>query len=300
MRLGPVSRISMGLISLAAFLLLVADLIFGLLPDEADVAKHVRKRTSEALAVQMTALVQTEQWEALRRTMHAVISRDPEVLSIAVRRNNGEVVAETGNHAAHCVRPANDKSTLTNVLVPIDSGRETWGRLEVAYRPTTPQTLLGWLEVPGRGADAADADGGVRGVLPVPQAHPAAPGSQRRDSRPRAHRLRRAVRRGSGDRQARAMCCSPTARSAPCILPPAGRAHRQAHQGSDLVDGGLRRRPAAVDPRHAGTHVGDRRDDQDRPGRGGSGQDRDQRRADRGRARDRTRLSHHVRRPVDG
>lgn len=149
MRLGPVSRISMGLISLAAFLLLVADLIFGLLPDEADVAKHVRKRTSEALAVQMTALVQTEQWEALRRTMHAVISRDPEVLSIAVRRTNGEVVAETGNHATHWVPPANNKSTLTSVLVPIDSGKETWGRLEVAYRPTTPQTLLGWLKYPG-------------------------------------------------------------------------------------------------------------------------------------------------------
>ena len=149
MRLGPVSRISMGLISLAAFLLLVADLIFGLLPDEADIAKHVRKRTSESLAVQMTALVQTEQWEPLRRTMHAVISRDPEVLSIAVRRKNGEVVAETGNHATHWVLPANDKSTLTSVLVPIDSGKETWGRLEVAYRPTTPQTLLGWLKYPG-------------------------------------------------------------------------------------------------------------------------------------------------------
>jgi diguanylate cyclase (GGDEF)-like protein len=139
----------MGLISLVTFLLLVADLIFGILPDEADVAKHVRKRTSEALAVQMTALVQTEQWETLRRTMHAVISRDPEVLSIAVRRSNGEVVAETGNHATHWVQPANNKSTLTSVLVPIDSGKETWGRLEVAYRPTTPQTLLGWLRYPG-------------------------------------------------------------------------------------------------------------------------------------------------------
>ena len=149
MRLGPVSRISMGLISLVTFLLLVADLIFGLLPDEADVAKHVRKRTSEALAVQITALVQTEQWETLRRTMHAVISRDPEVLSIAVRRKNREVVAETGNHATHWVPPANDKSTLTSVLVPIDSGEGTWGRLEVAYRPTTPQTLLGWLRYPG-------------------------------------------------------------------------------------------------------------------------------------------------------
>jgi PAS domain S-box-containing protein len=139
----------MGLVSLAAFLLLVADLIFGLLPDEADIAKHVRKRTSEALAVQLTALVQTEQWDALRRTMHAVISRDPEVLSIGVRRSNGEVVAETGNHATHWVPPANNKSTLTSVLVPIDSGKEIWGRLEVAYRPTTPQTLLGWLKHPG-------------------------------------------------------------------------------------------------------------------------------------------------------
>lgn len=149
MRLGPVSRISLGLVSLAAFLLLTADLIFGLLPDAADVAKHVRKRTSEALAIQITALVQAEEWETLRRTMHAVISRDPQVLSIAVRRSNGEVVAETGNHATHWVPPANDKSTLTSVLVPIQSGDEIWGRLEVAYEPTTPKTLMDWLKYPG-------------------------------------------------------------------------------------------------------------------------------------------------------
>ena len=149
MRLGPVSRISMGLVSLTVFLLLAADLLFGLLPDAADVAKHVRKRTSEALAVQLTALVQTDQWEALRRTMHAVISRDPEVLSIAVRQSNGEVIAETGSHATHWVPPANDRSTLTSVVVPIDSGKEIWGRLEIAYRPTTPQTPLGWLKYPG-------------------------------------------------------------------------------------------------------------------------------------------------------
>ena len=49
----------------------------------------------------------------------------------------------------HWVPPANDKSTLTSVLVPIDAGKETWGRLELAYRPTTPQTLLGWLKYPG-------------------------------------------------------------------------------------------------------------------------------------------------------
>ena len=44
-RLGPVSRISLGLVSLAACLLLMADLLLGLLPDQADVAAHVRKRS---------------------------------------------------------------------------------------------------------------------------------------------------------------------------------------------------------------------------------------------------------------
>ena len=90
LRLGPVSRISMGLVSLAAFLLLTADLVLGLMPDAGDVAKQVRKRTSEALAVQLTALVQTDQIDAMRRTLHAVITRDDDVLSIAVRRANGQ------------------------------------------------------------------------------------------------------------------------------------------------------------------------------------------------------------------
>lgn len=149
LRLGPVSRISMGLVSLAAFLLLTADLIFGLMPDAGDVAKQVRKRTSEALAVQLTALVQTDQIEALRRTLHAVISRDEEVLSIAVRRANGEMLAETGNHDKHWVPPANNKSTITSVVVPISSDKEVWGQVELAYRPPTPQNLMGWLKYPG-------------------------------------------------------------------------------------------------------------------------------------------------------
>ena len=149
LRLGPVSRISMGLVSLAAFLLLTADLLFGLMPDAGDVAKQVRKRTSEALAVQLTALVQTDQIEALRRTLHAVISRDEEVLSIAVRRASGEVLAETGNHASHWVPPAHNKSTLTSVVVPISSGKEVWGQVELAYRAPTPQTLMAWLKYPG-------------------------------------------------------------------------------------------------------------------------------------------------------
>jgi diguanylate cyclase (GGDEF)-like protein len=150
-RLGPVARISLGLVSLAAFLLLTADLLLGLVPDQSDIAKQVRKRSAESLAVQLAALVQSEHYDILRRTLHAVISRDSEVLSIGVRRADGEMIAETGNHAKHWVPPSGNKSTLTSVLVPISSGKGVWGQIEVAYQPAIPKTLVEWLRYPGVG-----------------------------------------------------------------------------------------------------------------------------------------------------
>jgi PAS domain S-box-containing protein len=149
MRLGPVSRISLGLVSLVAFLVLTADMLFGLLPDYTEVARQVRKRTAESLAVQITALVQAEQYEILRRALHSVVSRDPDVLSIGVRRTDGDMVAETGNHQVYWVPPKDQKSTLTSVLVPISGPHGQWGRIEMAYKPMTPASASEWLRYPG-------------------------------------------------------------------------------------------------------------------------------------------------------
>jgi diguanylate cyclase (GGDEF)-like protein len=150
-RFGPVSRIALGLVSLAAFLLLTADLLLGLVPDQTDIAKQVRKRSAEALSVQLAALVQGEHYDILRRTLHAVISRDPEVLSIGVRQADGEILAETGNHAKHWVPPTTNKSTLTSVIVPVSATNGVWGQIEVAYKPAIPKTVLEWLRYPGVG-----------------------------------------------------------------------------------------------------------------------------------------------------
>ena len=148
LKLGPVARISLGLVSLASCLLLTADLILGVLPDQASMAREVRKKTSEALAVQLTALAQNEDIPTLKRTLHAVITRDADVLSIAVRRADGHLAAETGNHDRFWAPPPQNKSTLTEVLVPITSSTGPWGQLEIAYKPVTPQTLTGWLKYP--------------------------------------------------------------------------------------------------------------------------------------------------------
>jgi len=146
--LSPVTRVSLGLVSLACCLLLTADLILGMLPDEAVMARQVRKASSENLAVQLAALAQNEDSDGIRRTLHAVVSGNPDVLSVAMRRVTGEIAAETGNHERTWVRPTDDKSTLTSVVVPVNTSAGSWGQVEVSYRAVAPQSLLGWLRYP--------------------------------------------------------------------------------------------------------------------------------------------------------
>src|SRR5262249_43090493 len=112
------------------------------------VARQIRKKSSESLAIQLAALAQSDDLETLKRTLHAVVTRDPDVLSIAVRRADGHVAAQTGSHERYWVPPPQGKSTLTDVLVPIKTPNGVWGQVEVAYQPLTPQTLLGWLRYP--------------------------------------------------------------------------------------------------------------------------------------------------------
>jgi diguanylate cyclase (GGDEF)-like protein len=146
--LSPVARVSLGLVSLACCLLLTADLILGMLPDEAMIARQIRKNSSESLAVQLAALAQNEDTDGIRRTLHSVVSGNADVLSVAMRRATGEIAAETGNHERTWVQPADNKSTLTSVVVPINTSAGPWGQVEVSYRAIAPQTLAGWLRYP--------------------------------------------------------------------------------------------------------------------------------------------------------
>lgn len=146
--LSPVARVSLGLVSLACCLLLTADLILGMLPDEASTARAIRKHSTEALAVQLAALAQNEDTDGIRRTLHAVVSGNPDALSVAMRRSTGEIAAETGNHERTWVQPKDNRSTLTSVVVPVHTSAGPWGQVEVSYRAITPSTLMGWLRYP--------------------------------------------------------------------------------------------------------------------------------------------------------
>jgi len=147
-RLSPLARISVGLVSLTAFLLFVVDLVFHVFPDDVETARAVRKRVSEAVAIQLTALIQKSDFETIQRTVDGVAGRQGEIVSLAVRSEDGRVVAKSGNHDEQWTLAPGASSTLTNVAVPVYAGKDVWGQIEIAYRPVAPRTLTGWLQHP--------------------------------------------------------------------------------------------------------------------------------------------------------
>lgn len=147
-RLGPVVRIAVGLVSLTLFLMLIADLVFHVFRDDVDFARQVRKRTSENLAVQLTSLIQKNEIEILQRTIDEVVRRANDVDSLGVRKADGEVVAQSTDHAKRWKPPSGDQSTITHVKVPVFAGQEQWGQIEISYRPATPTDWIGWVRNP--------------------------------------------------------------------------------------------------------------------------------------------------------
>lgn len=147
-RLSPAARIALGLISLVVALLLVVDLALDLVPNVADMQRKIRQSTSERLAVQVTSLIQAQQWDSLKTTLHAALARDQDILSLALRRQDGRLMIEAGDHMHNWKPPPSGISTLTDVRVPLYDDRNHWGDVEISYKPVTPQSLTDWLRQP--------------------------------------------------------------------------------------------------------------------------------------------------------
>jgi diguanylate cyclase (GGDEF)-like protein/PAS domain S-box-containing protein len=147
-RLSPAARLALGLISLVATLLLVVDVTLELVPTDVETQRKIRQSTSERLAVQIASLIQMQQWDSLKATLHAALARDRDILSLAVRQNDGRLLVQAGDHLRHWEPPENGISTLTHVRVPLLEDRSHWGDVEISYTPVTPQSLGAWLRQP--------------------------------------------------------------------------------------------------------------------------------------------------------
>ena len=146
-RISPLLRLSLGLTSLVVSVLLILD-VAGVLPDQMEMVKQVRNRTSEALAIQAAALLQVGDRTALGRTLQEVRARDGQIRSIAVRQKDGNIFVAVGEHMRHWIPQEEGRSSLDHIQVPVFANRQQWGSVEISFVSALPSTLIGWLQYP--------------------------------------------------------------------------------------------------------------------------------------------------------
>ena len=148
----PTLQISLALLSLTLSLNFIAYSC-GLFPNEERAALEARANISETLAVQLANLESRKDVDSIRDTIDSVVSRNGDVLSIAVRGANGELLAGSKDQNDRQFEPADGKSTATNVQVPLMLGNVQAGQIEMSFRPLVSsnnifgvsQTMIGFI-----------------------------------------------------------------------------------------------------------------------------------------------------------
>src|SRR5687768_17599866 len=127
-------RLSTGVAALTVSILLAAQAL-GLIPDAAGAKLRGRGQLCEAIAIHCSLAAQHGDLSTIREATREIVARDADILSAGVRRPDGRLVVQAGDHAAHWKAPPgdDDASTPTFVRVPIYNGDNRWGTVEIAF-----------------------------------------------------------------------------------------------------------------------------------------------------------------------
>ncbi|TFH62221.1 MAG: diguanylate cyclase [Candidatus Zixiibacteriota bacterium] len=138
----PAMRLSFVLALFTVNVLFLANLI-GLIPDKAELALKLRKGLSESLALQFSNDAARGDLQSIQNTLRAVVDRNEDIRSAAIRTENGQLIALVGKHLAQWKPPVDGKSTPTHVHVPVYRKGQKWATVEIRFAPLWADSLAG-------------------------------------------------------------------------------------------------------------------------------------------------------------
>ena len=141
---SPATRLALALAGLSVTALCIAQ-AFGFLPDPRVEAIRERENLAAPIAVAISQAATRGQFDDVRLLIDAVVERNDDLLSAAVRRTDGSLLTRVGDHAGGWgeqidARAAADAS---QVVVPIFDRADRWGRVELRFTPVS-RSLLGF------------------------------------------------------------------------------------------------------------------------------------------------------------
>ncbi|EXI86771.1 MAG: Autoinducer 2 sensor kinase/phosphatase LuxQ [Candidatus Accumulibacter regalis] len=145
--LNTKTHVSFGLAALVASILLVAA-VLGLIPDRVGALRDGRVALAESIAASTMTLIAIDQPDQIESMLGLMVTRNPEMLSGGLRRDDGTLVMSVGDHARSWTLPDSELSTDSQLKVPIRADSKRWGQLELSYRPLAAPGLRGVIESP--------------------------------------------------------------------------------------------------------------------------------------------------------
>ncbi len=135
------SRIAFSVASITVSAVLIAGLL-GLVPDRDGAVIQGRARLCQSAGINFTLLAARDDFSKTQLGLEALVQQNPELLSAAVRKTDGELVARVGNHEQRWNNPVVKDLNGAQMFVPIQFQGERWGSLEFCFEPLE---RAGWL-----------------------------------------------------------------------------------------------------------------------------------------------------------
>ncbi len=140
------------LLALGLVCILVSVMCFtaylGILPDPVAAARRGRADLCETVALNSSLYVSRGEVPRLEQVLTALAEHNDQIESIGVRRKDGRLIVEVGDHASQWKGVADNASSETHVHVPLYAGKAKWGTVEMRFCPLTRAGLVGMLSSP--------------------------------------------------------------------------------------------------------------------------------------------------------
>jgi PAS domain S-box-containing protein len=120
----------------------------GFVPNNQAATLSGRATLAEAIAVNASALVSRGDMAGLDAVLRTVAKRNPDIQSIGVRKADGFLIIDIGNHATNWKSSSDRTNAGSHVFVPIYSQNNTWGSVEICFQPLTHGGTFGFLYSP--------------------------------------------------------------------------------------------------------------------------------------------------------
>lgn len=141
---GTTMRIAMGQCSVLITLLLLAAFM-GLIPDRDNAVIQGRASLAEAIAANSSIFITRSDLRRMEANLQLVLSRNPDILSAAVRKTDEAPIVTVGEHESQWRVEGDANSQLT---VPIWEGEKRWGQMELRFTPVGPHGPFSFFFAP--------------------------------------------------------------------------------------------------------------------------------------------------------